>query len=139
MHRPLRTSALRAALLAGALAMTGAAIPAPAPLTGEWGGLQTRLRLGDAGGTIDFDCAAATIDSAVHPDARGRFTATGRYQAFLPGPDRDADTPPVFKRARFNGQVEAATMKLSMRLDDSTASQDLTLVRGRRVKLIRCL
>jgi len=50
----------------------------------------------------------------------------------------NADTPPVFTAARFEGHVEGATLQLSMRLGDSTIAQDFTLRRDRRVKIIRC-
>ena len=115
-----------------------AAAPVGPILTGEWGGIQTRLSLTETGGSLELDCASASIDSAVRPDAEGKFAATGRFQAFAPGPDRSGDTAPVFTKAVFDGQVEGKNLRLRMHLAGNKTPQDFALVRDRKARIIRC-
>ena len=115
----------------------GAAPPLP-PLTGDWGGPRVRLSLTETGGKMDFDCASATIDAPIRLDAAGKFSAPGRHEAFAAGPT-PADTAPPTTAARFEGHVEGDTMHLTVHLKGETATQEYTLQRGRRVKIIRCM
>jgi len=117
---------------------SAAASPAALPLTGEWGGSQVRLVLTETGGTLDMACASASIDAAVHPDATGKFGATGRYESFTGGPTR-ADAPPAMVMAHFDGHVEGNSLHLSVRQHGEKTAQNFTLERGRQVKLIRCM
>jgi hypothetical protein len=117
-----------------ATADTGAA--AHPALAGEWGGPQVHVSLGETGGRIDFACASATIDSAVHLDTGGKFSATGRHEEFAGGPTQ-ADTTPPTTPARYSGQVDGDTLQLSV-LRQGHAAETYTLQRGRRTKLIRC-
>ena len=119
--------------MVGAADTHAAAHPA---LLGEWGGPQVRLSLGEAGGRIDFACASATIDAAVHPDGAGNFSAAGRHEDFAGGP-APADTPATTTPARFSGKVDGDTLQLSVQRGGA-AAETYTLQRGRRTKLIRC-
>lgn len=118
--------------------LSTAATPTHPALTGEWGGFQARLRLDAAGGRLELDCASASIDSAVHPDADGKFSAEGRLEAYAPGPDRRGDTAPVFTKAHFKGQIDGKALQLSVRLAGQEQVQDYALVRDRKVKIVRC-
>jgi hypothetical protein len=114
-----------------------AAPPLPA-LTGEWGGPQVRMSLTATGGKMEFDCASATIDAPVRPDPTGKFSAPGRHEAFTGGPT-PADVAPPTTAAHFEGHVEGDTMHLTIHRKGETATQEYTLQRGRRVKIIRCM
>lgn len=105
-------------------------------LVGEWGGPQVKMSLGAAGGRIEFSCAAATIDAAVHPDAAGMFYVAGRHEDFTSGP-APADTPASTTPARFTGKVDGDILQLSVKRQGA-AAETYTLQRGRRTKLIRC-
>ena len=127
------------AVVIGGLLMVGAANTHAADhpaLVGEWGAPQVRLSLGATGGRIEFSCAAATIDAAVHPDAAGTFSVAGRHEDFTGGP-APADTPPRTTPARFTGKVEGDILQLSVKREGA-AAETYTLQRGRRTKLIRC-
>lgn len=108
-----------------------------APLTGEWGGPQSRFHLTETGGTLDLACASVHISSPLHPGADGRFTAEARYEDFTGGPTL-ADTPPATTLAHFSGRVDGNIMQLSIQRAGDKTTQDFVLERGRRVKLIRC-
>ena len=141
MRPSARKRALPPTLLAAVFTIAAAAGAAPLrpALSGEWGASQIRLALTATGGTIDFDCASARLDTPVHPDAGGNFTANARYEAYAPGPTRAADAPPATVPARIIGRVDGSTLHLSVRTKGDTAAHDYTLERGRRVKIIRCL
>ena len=127
-------STIRIATLLGlAFVMTGAANPAT-PLSGVWGAPGTMLTLGAEGARLEQDCASGSF-GPVHADARGRFTAMGRFEAYQPGPQRVDETPGG--NASFAGAIEGDTLRLTIRPADG-AAHDLTLTRGKRVKLIRC-
>ena len=140
MRIPGSSAAARIIVLSGALLMATAAdsTAAGAPLVGDWGGRQIRLSLAETGGKVDFNCASASIDSAVMPDAKGSFTATGRYEAFDAGPMHNADAAPKTIAAHFTGHVDGNTLHLSVHRKGSEA-ESYTLERDRRVKLIRCM
>nr|WP_310522776.1 hypothetical protein [Polymorphobacter sp.] len=141
MRLPGSKTAGRLILLAGAMLMTTAAnnIPHPSALTGDWGGRQIRLSLTDAGGTIEFGCASASIDAPVHPDTNGKFTAAGRHEAFAAGPTHSADAPPATTAVRYTGHVQGDTLHLSVHQHGQKTTEDYTLERGHRVKIIRCM
>lgn len=131
---------VRIAVLPGILLMSTslAAMPAAPLLTGNWGGFQVRVNLGEAGGRIDLDCASASIDTPVRPDGDGKFTVAGRLEAFTPGPDRRGDAAPVFTRVSFTGQVDGQTLYLTMQSAGSSTSRKFKLKRDVQVKIIRC-
>lgn len=127
------------AVVIGGILMVGAAnthAAASPALAGEWGGSQVRMSLGPAGGRIEFSCAAATIDAAVHPDAAGVFNVAGRHEDFTSGP-ATADAPTLTTPARFTGKVDGDILKLAVKRQGA-AAETYTLQRGRPTKLIRC-
>lgn len=134
--------AVRLRLLAGMLLMSSAvpaAVSATPLLTGDWGGFQVRVILGEAGGRIELDCASASIDTPIRPDATGKFSAVGRLEVFTPGPDRRGDTAPVLHAASFTGQVEGQTLHLTMQASALGTLQKFKLKRDLQVKIIRCV
>ena len=66
--------------------------PGGMPLTGEWGGTHVGLRLSEAGGVLDYDCAAGTIDGPLVPRADGTFEARGRHTPGTGGPERAGES-----------------------------------------------
>ena len=125
------------AILAGVTIMAGTADASPPALTGEWGGPQVHLSLGDTGGTMEFSCASARIEAPVHPDAAGKFTVKGHHEAFSNGPT-PADALRPITPAHFTGHVDGNTLHLSVHRPGATA-ENYTLERGRRTKMIRCV
>lgn len=115
-----------------------AAAPVHPALTGQWGGFQARLTLDATGGRLELDCASASIDSAVHPDADGKFAVDGRFEAYAPGPDRRGDVAPAFTKAHFTGRIDGKDMHLTVRLAGQEKPQEFDLIRDRKVKIIRC-
>lgn len=111
---------------------------APEALTGDFGGDRVNATFTTSGARLDFDCAAAEIDGAVLPDGDGRFVARGRYLADHPGPIA-GDAAPRAVAAVFEGLIAGETLRLELKVTGEPATQVLTLVRGKRVKLVRCL
>lgn len=128
-------------LLATALAMTAGSLPAATPalpdLAGDWGGPQARLFMTADGGRLDLACASASIAGPLRATGNGGFSASGRYEEFGGGPTL-ADVAAATVPAHFTGKVVGDVMQLSVHADGAKAPQDLTLERGRRVKLLRC-
>lgn len=121
------------------LAACQAAPPAPAgaPLTGSWGGEHVGLELSAAGGRLDYDCAAGTIDEPVRLDASGHFTARGTHTPGTGGPERvDAPRPRV--EATYAGRVNGNGLTLSVRTPEFELGP-FTLARDEQPMLIRCL
>jgi len=127
-------------LLAGTLGLSAcAALPqSPTNLSGQWGGPRISLLLEGGLGTIEYDCASGTIDTAVYPAPDGRFTATGTHRPGQGGPVRVGQ---IFTshRATYSGTVEKDQMTLNGRLEDGTTLGPFTLTRGSQGELMRCL
>jgi len=107
------------------------------PLTGVWGGRGLNLTLTETGGKLEYDCAAGTLDGAVHPNSNGEFRAKGTHEAFTGGP-QDADAKPATVPAQYQGSVSGATMILEVQPAGAERMTSYTLTQGRRTKLMRC-
>lgn len=118
-----------------AMTLTGAAQP---PLTGEWAGDRARLTLSATGGTIDYDCGSGTINGPLRLDARNQFKAGGLFEEYAPGP-ASADAPRHARPTVYRGTVDGDTLTLAVRTAGSASPRTFHLVRGKRIKLIRCL
>ena len=129
-------STLRLTLIAlCAMTATGAATP---PLTGEWGGDRARLTLTAAGGRIDYDCGSGTINGPLRLDAKNRFKASGRHEEFSSGPT-PADVAPKAHATFYSGSLMGDTLALVVQITGEPKPRTLTLVRDKRIKLIRCM
>jgi hypothetical protein len=127
------------ALLIGVALGACASVPASGgPLTGEWGGEHVGLKLSEAGGTLDYDCAAGTIDDPVMPRRDGTFEAGGRHTPGTGGPERVGEVRPAY-RARYSGSVRGNRMILEGRVENGVALGPFTLVRGAEPIIMRCL
>ncbi len=107
-------------------------------LFGQWGGPHAGLSLEGGIGTIEYDCATGTIDTAILPGPDGSFNATGTHRPGQGGPLRVGQ---IFTshRATYAGTVAGDQMTLSVRLEDGTALGPFTLTRGAQPLLTRCL
>jgi hypothetical protein len=117
------------------MTLSGAAQP---PLTGEWAGDRARLTLSATGGKIDYDCGSGTIRGPLRLDARNRFKAGGLFEEYAPGP-ASADAPPHMRPTVYRGTLDGDTLTLVVQIAGSPSPRTLHLVRGKRIKLIRCL
>ncbi len=127
------------ALLIGvALAACASVPPSGGPLTGEWGGEHVGLKLTETGGTLDYDCAAGTIDEPLVRRGDGSFEATGTHTPAAGGPERVGEVRPTY-RARYSGRVRANRMILQARVENGVALGPYTLERGAEPRILRCL
>ena len=110
----------------------------PEALTGTFGGDRVNATFTANGARLDFDCAVAEIDGAVLPDGDGRFVVRGRYLADHAGPIA-GDAAPQAVATVFEGRIAGDTLRLELKVTGEPAPRVLMLVRGQRVKLVRCL
>lgn len=129
---------IRAALLAVVALGACTSMSAPGrPVTGEWGGPHIGLVLDDAGGRIDYDCAAGTIEPVV-PAPDGRFVAAGTHTPGMGGPDVQGQAVTTL-RAQFGGRVRGNRMTLHGRVENGVVLGPFTLTRGAEAGILRCL
>ena len=132
-----------AALFCAVILMSCANAGSPQAV-GQWGGDHVRLTLDAAGGRIEYDCGAGTIDAAVQLDAENRFSAKGKHEEFSSGKaagsgPTDADAVPALRSANYSGKIEGDQLSLTVRIDGDKVPRSFKLARGKSVKLIRCL
>jgi len=105
---------------------------------GLWGGEHISVQVTEQGATIEYDCAHATINQRITLDRRGRFDVSGMQVQEHGGPVRQNEQSTGYP-ARFAGQVNGKTMKLSVR---NSATKELvgtfTLVYGSEPKIRKC-
>ena len=131
---------MRAWIAASLIALGGCESldPTPTHLSGTWGGPNAGLLLEGGIGTVQYDCATGTIDSAIFPAPGGRFRASGTHRTGQGGPIR-AGQIFISQRATYTGTVTADQMTLSVMLEDGTALGPFTLTKGAPPQLTRCL
>lgn len=105
---------------------------------GDWGATGVSVNVSDAGASIEFDCANATITKQLRVKRDGSFAAYGNFMRSGPGPvrigDDDKGRPVVFK-----GKVKHKTM--AFRMTDAKTGEslgDYTVTQGRSSRLHRC-
>ena len=130
----------RAVILAAAAGLAACASlrNAGVPVTGEWGGRHVGLTLGEASGTLDYDCAAGTIDGPLLPRSDGTFEVDGLHTPGTGGPDIVGQVRPSF-RTRYWGVIRGQRMTLQARLENGVALGPFTLVKGAEPIIFRCL
>jgi hypothetical protein len=123
-----------AIILATAAGMTG---PLPAAgLDGLWSGPGTILTISASGGVLQQDCASGRF-GPVKVGKTGGFKARGTWEDYQPGP-QPADAPPIASGANFDGRLQGDTLTLTIERAGHSP-QLLTLLKGKRAKIIRCL
>ena len=127
-------SAATAAIVLAACASTP---PAGVPVTGEWGGTHVGLILTQAGGKLDYDCAAGTIEPVV-PRRGGSFEVDGTHTPGWGGPEIEGQVLPTY-RTRFSGTVRGDRMTLQGRVENGVLLGPFTLRRDTEPIIFRCL
>lgn len=130
-----RSGLLMAALLLGGCAMMH---NKPVHLSGQWGGPHVGLVLEGGLGSLEYDCASGTIDTAIDPGPGGSFTAEGTHRAGQGGPVRVGQ---IFtsQRAEYRGTVTGDVMQLTAVLENGEVIGPYTLTKGAEPQLTRCL
>ena len=103
-------------------------------MTGMYGGDHVLMTLGASGGTMEFDCASATI-GPIRPGGGGMFTAPGTYQRGG-GPIRAGTR--TAQPATFQGRADPTSITIRARLADGSAIGPYRLVRDVRPTLYNC-
>jgi len=108
-------------------------------VTGNWGGTHVGLVLDAAGGRLDYNCAAGTIDGPVILDSQGEFHEKGTHTPGTGGPVQQDQVPPTFP-ALYHGSVKGERMTLRVIVpSNGTVIGPLELMLGATPVLMRCL
>lgn len=107
--------------------------------TGAWGGDHIALTVTVDGATLEYDCAAGTMDGAITTDAEGRFHSLGIHDIGHGGPARQDEIPDRHP-ASYRGHIVGDTMTLTVTLTDrDTEVGTFELTRGAAPRIVRCL
>ena len=103
-------------------------------VAGTWGGDNAGLIVSDTDVHIHIGCTLGDAIGPIHPDADGRFEATGTYNVDAYPIDRGITHP-----ARFTGQIIEQTMTLTVSLTDTgRVLGPVTLTYGKEPKMGPC-
>ncbi len=106
---------------------------------GTWGGDHAGLTVTNDGGTLEYDCAAGTIEQPFLVDAAGRFDLVGTHVRGHGGPIR-LDEQPDRHPARYTGTTDGRTMTLTVTMTDlDQRVGTFTLTFGASPRIVRCL
>ena len=103
---------------------------------GSWGGQHVLLSVGDAGGTVEFDCAHGSLDEPLLLDAAGHFDVKGRL--FAEGGPVRKDEPEHARPARYSGEADGQQMSLRLTLEGGEDGGTFALTRGASGRLVKC-
>jgi hypothetical protein len=103
-------------------------------VAGTWGGDNAGLIVTDTDVHVHIGCTLGDAVGPIHPDANGRFEATGTYNVDAYPVDRGITHP-----ATFSGQVVGQTMTLTVSLTDTArVLGPVTLIYGKEPKMGPC-
>src|ERR1700694_5848760 len=103
-------------------------------VVGTWGGDNAGLIVSSTDVHIHIGCTLGDAVGPIHPDANGRFEATGTYNVNAYPVDRGITHP-----ARFTGQIIEQTMTLTVSLTDTArVLRPVTLGYGKETKAAPC-
>jgi hypothetical protein len=103
-------------------------------VVGTWGGDNAGLIVTDTDVHVHIGCTLGDAVGPIHPDANGRFEATGTYNVDAYPVDRGITHP-----AAFSGQILGQTMTLTVTLTDTArALGPVTLIYGKEPKMGPC-
>lgn len=106
---------------------------------GIWGGDHVGVTVTETGGTLEYDCAAGTIDQPFMLDAAARFDLVGTHVRGHGGPARDGEEPDRHP-ARYTGRIDGGTMTLTVTMTDlNQPVGTFTLTVGASPRIVRCL
>jgi hypothetical protein len=131
MRRGAPAVLLAAAALGGCVAFD----QGPMALKGAWGGPHIGIDLEGGLGTVQFDCAAGSIDQPII--SGGAFSVPGSYRPGQTGAVR-AGQIFVSKRATYSGTATKTDMTLSVKLEDGELLGPFTLKAGAPPELAPC-
>lgn len=117
-HPPPRTPSIRFWVAVGLVlfALSACADTLSGPeLLGTWGGEGIQLVLEPSGGTMEFDCAAGTMDVPLIPRKDGSFTVQGTWTRGHGGPAREGEEPEVLATI-WSGDIEGKRMAIAGRV-----------------------
>ena len=104
---------------------------------GNWGGDQVSLNVSEGGATIEFACAHGKITEPMVIDSNGKFSVKGTFVRERGGPTREGKERG--DDATYSGSVQSETMTLKIINSAGETLGDFTLVRGKSVRLRKCL
>jgi hypothetical protein len=117
-----------------ALACSAATSTPITQVVGTWGGDNAGLIVSNTDVHVHIGCTLGDAVGPIHPDANGRFEATGTYNVNAYPVDRGITHP-----ARFTGQIIQQTMTLTVSLTDTArVLGPVTLIYGKDPKMGPC-
>jgi hypothetical protein len=117
-----------------ALACSAATSTPITQVVGTWGGDNAGLIVSNTDIHVHIGCTLGDALGPIHPDANGRFEATGTYNVNAYPVDRGITHP-----ATFSGQIINQTMTLTVSLTDTTrVLGPVTLIYGKDPKMGPC-
>ena len=103
-------------------------------VVGTWGGDNAGLIVNDTDVHVHIGCTLGDAVGPIHPNADGRFEATGTYNVDAYPVNRGIDHP-----AQFTGQITGQTMALTVTLTDTArVLGPVTLIYGKEPKMGPC-
>jgi hypothetical protein len=103
-------------------------------VSGTWGGDNAGMIVTNTDVHVHIGCTLGDAVGPIHPDADGRFEATGTYNVDAYPVDRGITHP-----ATFSGQVIGQTMTLTVSLSDTArVLGPVTLIYGKEPKMGPC-
>ncbi len=114
----------------------GSAAGATPDLLGTWSGDRHVLTISETGARLETDCALSEFGEP-WLGREGQFKAKGMHHAGTGGPQA-GDAVPSGPAATLEGMLKEGRLELVLAVAGSPP-QPLSLQRGQRVKLIRCL
>ena len=108
----------------------------PMALKGSWGGPHIGLVLEGGLGTVEFDCAAGSIDQPII--SGGPFSVPGSYRPGQGGPVRVGQVF-VSKRATYSGTATKTDITLTVKLEDGELLGPFALKAGAPPQITACL
>jgi hypothetical protein len=115
-------------------ACNGRIAPPMTQIVGTWGGDNAGLIATDDAAHVHIGCTLGEASGPIHPDAEGRFEASGTYNIDAYPVDRGIVHP-----ARFTGQIAGQRMTLTVVLTDTTYQLGpVNLVHGKEPRMESC-
>lgn len=128
---------MRISALPSFLALLACSAATSTPITevvGTWGGENAGMIVTANDVHVHIACTLGNTVGPIHPDADGRFEATGTYNVDAYPVDRGITHP-----ARFSGRIIGKTMTLTVSLTDTgQVLGPVTLVYGEEPRLGPC-
>jgi len=128
---------MRIPVILSAFAVVACSAATSTPITdvvGTWGGDNAGMIVAGNDVHVHIACTLGNVVGPIHPDASGRFEATGTYNVDAYPVDRGITHP-----ARFSGRIVGKTMTLTVSLTDTgQVLGPVTLVYGEEPKMGPC-